>query len=482
MPEDHDLLHQYATTRSGEPFGELVRRHIDLVYAAALRQTHANTHLAREVAQSVFTDLARKAGTLDRRTVLVGWLHTAVRFAAAKAMRGAARRERHERAAAEMNGWMHAPESEPPLDPGRLQPVLDAVIGGLKPREREAVLMRFFERREFADLGARLALSESAARSCVDRALKKMRAGLERRGVKSSTAALALALGSQPLVSAPAGLAGLITTQASAAAVLIPTALLSLTMTKLHYALLGVLAIASGVGVTLSLRLADRERELVQLRAQGDRFTEVQRENLALKGRLATAAPKPASTLVPLVSPTPAETVTEPAPVPAALASPTPPLAAKPTNTLETGLMKVEDFQNVGASTPAAAFQTFIWACMKGDAETLAGLMILDPEAAALGEAYLKGLPEDMRRTYKSTEHLAGLMFAENILNIALEAQVLETTFKGDAKAMLRVRLVDTKREFPYQHEFPWERVGARWGLPISKERVEAWIRQLRQE
>ena len=92
MRDDHDLLLLHEKDPTGEAFGELVRRLLDLVYAAALRQTGGNTHLARDVAQSVFADLARKAGSFNRRAVLVGWLHTAVRFAAAKAKREATRR------------------------------------------------------------------------------------------------------------------------------------------------------------------------------------------------------------------------------------------------------------------------------------------------------------------------------------------------------------------------------------------------------
>lgn len=41
-------------------------------------------HLAQDVAQTVFSDLARKALALARRTNLSGWLYTSARFAAAK--------------------------------------------------------------------------------------------------------------------------------------------------------------------------------------------------------------------------------------------------------------------------------------------------------------------------------------------------------------------------------------------------------------
>ena len=92
MTPDRELLRQYAETRGEEAFAELVRRHLDLVYSAALRQVNGDAHLAQDVAQTVFTDLARKAEALSRRSVVTGWLYTSAHFAAAKAVRTEQRR------------------------------------------------------------------------------------------------------------------------------------------------------------------------------------------------------------------------------------------------------------------------------------------------------------------------------------------------------------------------------------------------------
>ena len=74
MMEDAELLRRYAAEKSEEAFAELVRRHLDLVYSTALRQLAGDTHLAQDVAQGVFTALARKAATLT------GWLYLGVLF------------------------------------------------------------------------------------------------------------------------------------------------------------------------------------------------------------------------------------------------------------------------------------------------------------------------------------------------------------------------------------------------------------------
>lgn len=99
MPPDSELLSLYAETGSEEAFAEVVRRHVDLVYSAALRQVNGDSHLAHDVAQAVFTDLARKATALCKREVLTGWLYTSTHFAAAKAVRAERRRRTHEQEA-----------------------------------------------------------------------------------------------------------------------------------------------------------------------------------------------------------------------------------------------------------------------------------------------------------------------------------------------------------------------------------------------
>ena len=89
---DFELVRCYADDRSEAAFAELVKRYIDFVYSAAFRQAGGDAHLAEDVTQSVFVDLARKAGSFTERTVLSGWLYTSTRYAATKAVRGEQRR------------------------------------------------------------------------------------------------------------------------------------------------------------------------------------------------------------------------------------------------------------------------------------------------------------------------------------------------------------------------------------------------------
>src|SRR5688572_7699110 len=103
MADSQQLLADYVATGSEAAFRELVSRYIDLVYSAAVRLVDGDTHLAEDVTQTVFADLARISRTLSRETMLGGWLHRHTCFVASKTMRGERRRQKREQQAVEMN-------------------------------------------------------------------------------------------------------------------------------------------------------------------------------------------------------------------------------------------------------------------------------------------------------------------------------------------------------------------------------------------
>ncbi len=214
MTDGAQLLSRFATTGDEGAFRELVTQHLDLVYSAALRQLNGDAHLAQDVAQTVFTDLARKARALPRDVVLSGWLYEAARFAAAKAVRGERRRQAREQEAAAM----HDPTPECTPDWEQLRPVLDTAMGEFSATDRNAVLLRFFERKDFRAVGVTLGISEDAAQKRVARALDKLRTKLTRRGVILSGTALAAAITGGAIHSAPAGLAVSVATASLAGA------------------------------------------------------------------------------------------------------------------------------------------------------------------------------------------------------------------------------------------------------------------------
>jgi len=105
---DLDLLGEFTRDQSQDAFTALVQRHLNLVYCAALRQVRS-PQLAEEVAQSVFTDLARNAVRLKPETILTAWLYEVTRRTAINVVRGEARRQLREQIGLESERSRTAP-------------------------------------------------------------------------------------------------------------------------------------------------------------------------------------------------------------------------------------------------------------------------------------------------------------------------------------------------------------------------------------
>jgi RNA polymerase sigma factor (sigma-70 family) len=219
------LLRRFAQTNSEDAFAEIVRRHVNLVYSAALRQVNGDGHLAKDISQTVFTDLARKANSLSRHENLSGWLYTSAHFAAAKIVRTEnRRRDREEKFMRELTNKsstgvspVAAPNAEHETDWQKIRPALDDAMHELKETDRDAILSRYFENQQFAEVGAKLGLSENAARMRVERALEKLRTIFAKRGITTATA-FASVISANAIQIAPANLAATLTTTSIAAA------------------------------------------------------------------------------------------------------------------------------------------------------------------------------------------------------------------------------------------------------------------------
>ncbi len=218
MTDDTSLLRRFVQQHANDAFAELVRRHLNLVYFAALRQTHGDTHHAEDAAQATFTFLAQKAGSLLAHPNLAGWLHTVACHHARDLNRAEHRRLQREQTAHVMHEITSAEANDETW--AQVRPIIDDALQDLAPDDREAVLLRYFENRPFAEIGVELQLGENAARMRVTRALGQLETALARRGVKSTSAALATVLAIPAVMAAPPGLAGTISSTALTATVL----------------------------------------------------------------------------------------------------------------------------------------------------------------------------------------------------------------------------------------------------------------------
>jgi RNA polymerase sigma factor (sigma-70 family) len=249
MTSDLELLQNYADRNSEEAFAELIRRHLDLVYSAALRQVRS-PQLAEEVAQSVFTDLARNVGKLKPDTILTAWLYQVARRTAIDVVRRESRRQLREQIASEMNA-MNATAS----DWTHVEPFLDEAMDALDDTDRTAVLLRYFENKTLREVGQTLGTSDDAAQKRVSRAVERLREFFAKRGVTVGASGLVVLISANAVQSAPVGLAVMISTAAVLAGTTLATpttatATKTIAMTTLQKTLItATIAAAVGTGI-----------------------------------------------------------------------------------------------------------------------------------------------------------------------------------------------------------------------------------------
>src|SRR5262245_43895774 len=145
MTESQRLVVEYARNGSESAFRELVSRYINFVYSTAFRLVDGHSQLAEDVTQMVFISLAKQAKALSSSVILGGWLHQRTFHLATKAIRGERRRKIREREAMEMNS-LHDDQN---ADWREVAPILDKAITQLAAADRAAIVLRFFERRDF---------------------------------------------------------------------------------------------------------------------------------------------------------------------------------------------------------------------------------------------------------------------------------------------------------------------------------------------
>jgi RNA polymerase sigma factor (sigma-70 family) len=296
MTDTAELLRGYTSCGSEKAFAEIVHRYIDLVYSTALRKVNGDTFLAEDVAQMVFTDLARKAKSLPAGVVLGGWLHHHTCFLAANAVRSERRRQTREQKAAEMDA------TPPPTNDcwNDLAPLLDDALERLSAVDRDAIVLRFFEDKSLGEVARVLSMSDDAAQKRVSRAVERLREFFTKRGVTFGAGGLAVVISANAVQAAPAGLAATISSAAALAGTTITattaaTITKAIVMTTLQKTLItATIAIAVGAGI-YEARQASQLREQVQtLQRQqasyGDEIQRLQRERDDASDRLARLA------------------------------------------------------------------------------------------------------------------------------------------------------------------------------------------------
>jgi RNA polymerase sigma factor (sigma-70 family) len=198
---DMQLLRRYLGEGAEDAFTEVVKRNLPLVYSAALRQVRSG-HLAEEIAQSVFSDLARSGSGLQADTVVSAWLYRVTRRTAVDVIRRETRRLNREQSARELNAMASNTD-----DWTQLEPVIEEAMDALEETDRSAVLLRYFQKKSLREVAEALGSSENAAQKRVARAMERLREFFLKKGVSVSEGGLALAISTNSAEAVPLALA-----------------------------------------------------------------------------------------------------------------------------------------------------------------------------------------------------------------------------------------------------------------------------------
>jgi len=267
---DAALLEQFVRHESEAAFAEIANRHIALVHSVALRHT-SNPAQAQDITQAVFIILARKAAGLGRKTVLAGWLYHTARLTAANWQRSETRRIRREQEA-----FMQSTFNESAPDNAlwrELSPMLDDAMGRLGKTDRDALVLRYFQNRNLAEVGVALGIEERTAQKRVSRALEKLRKIFTRRGVALSATAIAGAVSANAVTAAPVALAEAVAagalsgTTITTAAVITATKTIAMTTLQKTIVTIAIAALA-GVGIYEAKQAHDARAALQKLQQQ----------------------------------------------------------------------------------------------------------------------------------------------------------------------------------------------------------------------
>lgn len=209
---DHELLQSHLKNPSGNNFGVLVDRHLPLVHSVARRITR-NDEAARDISQTVFLKLVKKAPKIPASLPLTAWFHRETHSASVDHIRSEVRRQKREQIALSLDTMNNDQESWEAL-----APEIDGAINDLSADDRSLVLLRFYQNKTHSQIAAQLGIKADAARMRTSRALEKLRAILGKKGITTSTALLATTISGNALTAPPSTLASAITSSVAAKA------------------------------------------------------------------------------------------------------------------------------------------------------------------------------------------------------------------------------------------------------------------------
>lgn len=122
-----------------------------------------NEQIAEELVQEVFLSACVKIDSLYKHPKPAGWLYVTLYQLLMNELNKAYRND----TSLEGHDFLATQEAPHPLE--------DSLPSGLKPREREIILLRFEQQRSYAEIAEILGLSQAACRKLLSRTLERCR-------------------------------------------------------------------------------------------------------------------------------------------------------------------------------------------------------------------------------------------------------------------------------------------------------------------
>lgn len=133
-------------------------------------------------------------------------------------------------------------------------------------------------------------------------------------------------------------------------------------------------------------------------------------------------------------------------------------------------------WQNAGQATPAAAFQTTLWASANGDIDTLADLLAFDVEAGREAAATFDRLPANVQNELGTPERMTALLTA---MDVPLGRASIVGQFPTPTDTKVAAQLIDAEGKLKTA-VFSLRADGDRWRLVVPAEVVQKYADWLR--
>jgi hypothetical protein len=148
-----------------------------------------------------------------------------------------------------------------------------------------------------------------------------------------------------------------------------------------------------------------------------------------------------------------------------------------PADAIPVKLIPVNEWKNAGKATPAATFETVLWAASGGDVDTIASAVEFTGTAREKAQALLDRLPAATRAQYGSPEKLVALMLAKDADKVSGLQVLGQKEISPDTMGM-RVRFGNELGQAK-ESSLVMHRSNDGWKLLLTDDPVDKWAKQL---